>query len=61
MDSNEVAKLIDSGTTHSFDSLLLVRHGKIVTEAYYEPYRAGIPHAVHSVTKAVISTWRVGR
>src|SRR5271165_2546072 len=56
MDSQELAKLVDFGTTHSLDSLLVVRHGKIVAEAYYAPYPAGIPHAMYSATKAVIST-----
>jgi len=56
MDSKELVKLVDWGTTHSFDSLLVVRHGKIVAEAYYAPYTAGIPHAVWSVTKSVIGT-----
>ena len=56
MDSKELAKLVDFGTTLSLDSLLVVRHGKIVAEAYYAPYAAGIPHATYSATKAVIST-----
>jgi len=56
MESANLAGLVDFGTTHSFDSLLITRHGKIVTEAYYAPYTAGIPHAVYSVTKAIIST-----
>jgi CubicO group peptidase (beta-lactamase class C family) len=56
MDSKELAKLVDFGTTRSLDSLLVVRHGKIVTEAYYAPYAAGIPHAVYSAVKGVIST-----
>jgi hypothetical protein len=34
MDSKELAKLVEFGKTHSLDSLLVVRHGKIVTEAY---------------------------
>jgi CubicO group peptidase (beta-lactamase class C family) len=55
MDSKELAKLVDFGTTSSFDSLLVVRHGKIVAEAYYAPYAAGIPHAVYSAVKTVIS------
>ena len=38
MDSKELAKLVDFGTTSSFDSLLVVRHGKIVAE--------GTPEAV---------------
>jgi hypothetical protein len=44
MDSKELAKLIDFGKTHSLDSLLVVRRGKIVAEAYYAPYAAGILH-----------------
>jgi len=56
MGSKELAKLVDFGTTLSLDSLLVVRHGQIVAEAYYAPYAAGIPHAIYSSTKAVIST-----
>ena len=67
MDSKELAKLVDFGAARIltspgitlsslFDSLLVVRHGKIVVEAYYAPYAAGIPHTINSVTKAVIST-----
>jgi hypothetical protein len=56
MDSKELAKLVDFGTTRSLDSLLVVRHGKIVAEAYYAPNAAGIPHAVYSAVKGVIST-----
>jgi hypothetical protein len=60
MDSKELAKLVDFGTVHRFDSLLVVRNGKLVVEAYYAPYTAGIPHSMYSVTKAVISTLTVG-
>jgi CubicO group peptidase (beta-lactamase class C family) len=65
MDSKELARLVDFGMTHSFDSLLVARHGRIVAEAYYAPYSTGIPHAVYFVTKAVISTltaiaWKEG-
>lgn len=56
MDSKELAKLVDWGTTHNFDSLLVQRHGKIVAEAYYVSYGAKVPHQVYSVTKAVIGT-----
>ena len=56
VDSKELAKLVDFGTTSSFDSLLVVRHGKIVAEAYYAPYDAGIPHQMYSATKAIVST-----
>jgi hypothetical protein len=67
MDSAELAKVVEFGASRftssdsttpvsRLDSLLVVRHGKIVTEAYYAPYAAGILHQVNSVTKAVIST-----
>ncbi|HEY2456328.1 MAG TPA: hypothetical protein VGI13_03430 [Candidatus Acidoferrum sp.] len=56
MDSNEIVKLVDFGArrilatpgvtlSSMLDSLLVVRHGKIVVEVYYAPYAAGIPHA----------------
>ena len=67
MDSKELAKAVDFGSSRILstagatpvsllDSLLVVRHGKIVVEAYYAPYAAGILHQVNSVTKAVTST-----
>ena len=56
MDSATLAKLIQFGASRSFDSLLLVRHGRIVLDAYYAPYSADIPHVINSATKAVIGT-----
>jgi CubicO group peptidase (beta-lactamase class C family) len=38
------------------DSVLVVRHGHIVSEAYFPPYRVGLPHDLRSVTKTVIGT-----
>lgn len=56
MDSSALARLVGYGASHSFDSLLVVRHGRIVTEAYYAPYTADIPHEIYSSTKAVTGT-----
>ena len=56
MDSTALAKLVEFGTSRSFDSLLIARHGKIVLDAYYAPYAADVPHAMNSATKAVIGT-----
>jgi CubicO group peptidase (beta-lactamase class C family) len=56
MDSAALARLVDFGTTVSLDSLLIVRHGKIVLDAYYAPYTADLPHVINSSTKAVIGT-----
>jgi CubicO group peptidase (beta-lactamase class C family) len=55
MDSSALAKLVTNGASRGFDSLLVVRHGRIVTEAYYAPYTAEIPHQIHSSTKAIIN------
>jgi len=56
MDSAALARLVEFGTSRSFDSLLIVRHGRIVLDAYYAPYAADIPHITNSATKAVIGT-----
>jgi CubicO group peptidase (beta-lactamase class C family) len=56
MDSAALSKLVAFGATRGLDSLLLVRHGKIVLDAYYAPYTADIPHTINSSTKAVIAT-----
>ncbi|WP_189407124.1 serine hydrolase [Mesorhizobium sp. M1A.F.Ca.ET.072.01.1.1] len=56
MDSSALAGLVGYGSSHNFDSLLVVRHGRIVAEAYYAPYTAGIPHEIYSSTKAVTGT-----
>jgi CubicO group peptidase (beta-lactamase class C family) len=56
MDSSALAKFVAYGGSHSFDSLLVVRHGRIVTEAYYAPYTGDVPHEIFSSTKAVTGT-----
>ena len=56
MSSGALADLIDTVGTRMQDSLLIVRHGRIVAEAYYAPYRSGIPHDLRSVTKSVVGT-----
>ena len=56
MSSGALADLIDTVGARMQDSLLIVRHGRIVAEAYYAPYRSGIPHDLRSITKSVIGT-----
>jgi CubicO group peptidase (beta-lactamase class C family) len=56
MASASLASLIDFGATHELESLLIVRHGAIVAEAYYAPFRAGVKHRINSATKSVIGT-----
>ena len=56
MDSSALARLVTDGENRSYDSLLIVRHGRLVVEAYYAPYTGDIPHQMFSSTKAVAST-----
>jgi CubicO group peptidase (beta-lactamase class C family) len=56
MDSRAIASLVDDVGTYKQDSVLIVRNGKIVTDAYFAPYVAGIRHDLRSVTKSFLST-----
>lgn len=54
MDSAALAQLVEYGANVKMDSLVVVRHGRIVAEAYYAPYRADMLHRINSSTKAVV-------
>jgi CubicO group peptidase (beta-lactamase class C family) len=47
------AALVDHVGMVKQDSLLVIRHGKIVAEAYYAPYAPNIRHDLRSVTKSM--------
>ncbi|HEY1413359.1 MAG TPA: serine hydrolase, partial [Rhodopila sp.] len=56
LDSGALARLVDTVGLSRQDSLLIIRHGHIVLDAYYAPFQAGIPHDLRSVTKSIVST-----
>lgn len=56
MSSETLARLVEFGSFNNMDSLLITRHGKVVAEATYAPYRHGLKHRINSSTKAVTST-----
>ncbi|WP_298923253.1 serine hydrolase [uncultured Ramlibacter sp.] len=58
LDPGALAGLFDYLATPAFntDSVLVVRHGRIVAEAYAAPFRAGLRHDLRSVTKSVVAT-----
>ena len=56
MSSERLARLVEFGGSNDMDSLLVTRHGRIVLEATYAPFRAGLKHRINSATKAVVST-----
>jgi CubicO group peptidase (beta-lactamase class C family) len=56
MSSERLSRLVEFGSLNNMDSLLVTRHGRIVLEATYAPFRAGLKHRINSATKAVVST-----
>ncbi len=54
MDSSALAALVDFGAAHDMDSIVVTRHGKLVAEAYYAPFKPGMRHRMYSATKAVV-------
>ena len=56
MSSERLARLVDFGSSNNMDSLLVARHGRIVLEATYAPFRLGLKHRVNSVTKSVVGS-----
>jgi CubicO group peptidase (beta-lactamase class C family) len=51
-----LADLVDFGAANAMDSVLVVRHGRVVLDTYYASFRPGMTHRVNSVTKAVVGT-----
>src|SRR5262249_35044269 len=56
MSSESLARLVEFGLSDNMDSLLVTRHGTIVLEATYAPFRTGLKHRINSATKSVTGT-----
>jgi CubicO group peptidase (beta-lactamase class C family) len=58
MDSEKFVKMMDYIVSRepNLHSLLIVRNGYLVTEAYFFPYRADTLHGINSCTKSFVST-----
>lgn len=59
MKSAAIERLIrkmDASQTVAPHGLMIVRHGRVVTEAYWAPYRKEVPHMLYSVSKSVAGT-----
>lgn len=41
---------------HEFHSLMIVRHGHVVAEGWWAPYRADLKHTLYSMSKSFTST-----
>ena len=56
MSSETLGRLVDFGSFNDMDSLLVTRHGRIVLETAYAPFRADLKHRINSATKSVVGT-----
>jgi CubicO group peptidase (beta-lactamase class C family) len=48
-------EFILSSSTLDFHSAIIIRHGHIITEAYWAPYHKNTTHNIKSVTKSIMS------
>jgi len=57
MRSQMLAEMMEHIKKNSFniDSLLIVRNGYVVLDAYFYPYSKGQKHIIHSCTKSIMS------
>jgi CubicO group peptidase (beta-lactamase class C family) len=49
---------LDSAATgrHEFHSIMIVRHGKVIAEGWWNPYKPGLRHTLYSTSKSFTST-----
>ena len=45
-----------SKSKHEFHSFMMLRHGKVVAEAWWNPYRSDLKHTMYSVSKSFTAT-----
>ena len=48
-------------TVDTFDSFMIVRHGKVIAEGWWKPNSSGQPHILNSVSKSFTSMGRRAR
>jgi CubicO group peptidase (beta-lactamase class C family) len=56
--SEDIITFLDSAavTKHEFHSIMIVRHGKVVAEGWWAPYRSDLRHTMYSTSKSFTST-----
>ncbi len=56
--SEAIANFVEaaSQSKHEFHSFMVVRHGKVVAEGWWNPYRADLKHTMYSVSKSFTAT-----
>lgn len=53
-----IARFLDSvrNSRHEFHSFMLLRHGKLIAEGWWKPYRADLRHTLYSLSKSFTAT-----
>jgi CubicO group peptidase (beta-lactamase class C family)/predicted glycoside hydrolase/deacetylase ChbG (UPF0249 family) len=56
--SEGISRFLDavSKSEHEFHSIVIVRHGKVVAEGWWNPYRADLKHTMYSCSKSFTAT-----
>src|SRR6187401_1644432 len=45
-----------SATKHEMHSIMILRHGKVIAEGWWNPYRPDLKHSLYSLSKSFTST-----
>lgn len=53
---NELEKTRKQDMSQDYHSFMLLRHGSVIAEGWWEPYRREMPHAMFSLSKSFTST-----
>jgi len=58
MSSLNILKFIDrlEAEIDAVHSFMIIRHGKLVSQGWWDPYQSDVPHMMNSVSKSFIST-----
>src|SRR5208282_3120926 len=58
MDSGAILAFLDAiaASKHEFHSFMVVRHGHVVAEGWWSPYRPELKHTLYSLSKSFTST-----
>jgi CubicO group peptidase (beta-lactamase class C family) len=56
--SEGIIEFLDAipASNHEFHSFMIVRHGKVVAEGWWNPYQSNLVHTMYSVSKSFAAT-----
>src|SRR6266581_15980 len=56
--SNDIIQFLDAAakSKNEFHSFMLLRHGKVIAEGWWNPYRADLKHTLYSCSKSFTAT-----